>query len=143
MTGAENLQYLRIELEARIDALIELLDIIDGDPDLEPYLADTYPDTEDREGGDVQDEPHDALDEGNDEPDLGWGIPRCGDLDIAEGWQAVDSCLTLFRGEACADFQGDGYRIGRNLLRTGIKDKRVLTNALARTRVSVGCGGAY
>lgn len=30
---------LRRELEFRIEAMIALLDLIDGDPDLEPYLA--------------------------------------------------------------------------------------------------------
>lgn len=44
-----------------MERLIALLDAMDGDPDLEPWLADTDPASEDREGGDV-------LDEG--EPDL-------------------------------------------------------------------------
>ena len=66
----------RAQLEAYIEDLIAFLDLLDGDENLEPFLADTYPDVEDREeenenGGDVQDEPHDALDEGNDEPSLG------------------------------------------------------------------------
>ncbi|WFU09114.1 hypothetical protein QA646_17870 [Rhizobium sp. CB3090] len=140
---AISLQHCRAELEARIEELIELLDLLDGDSDFEPYLADANPADEDREGGDVQDERHDALDEGDDEPDLGWGIPRCGDLDIAEGWQPADSCLTLRTDEAYLDFNGDGYRVARELLRSGIKDKRLLARALDRTRLSVAYGGAF
>lgn len=143
MTHLLSVAVRRQELEARIEELIALLDLIDGDENLEPYLADSNPADEDREGGDVQDEPHDPLDEGNDEPDLGWGIPRCGDLDIAEGWQPADSCLTLSRDEAYLDFNGDGYRVARNLLRSGIKDRRLITHALDRTRVSVAYGGAF
>ena len=40
------LQHRRSELEARIEKMIELLDLIDGDPDLEPYLADSRTDLE-------------------------------------------------------------------------------------------------
>lgn len=53
---------------ATVDALIAALDEMTPDPDLEPFLADTHGD--DREGGDVQDEPHDPG--GDDEPSLGW-----------------------------------------------------------------------
>ena len=72
--------YLRIEqlrrqsVEDFIDQLIGLLDDLDGDENLEPYLADTYPATEDREG--AEDDPFrletregDASDY---EPSCGW-----------------------------------------------------------------------
>lgn len=39
----------RAELEGRIEELIALLDFLDGDENLEPYLAGTYPEDEDRE----------------------------------------------------------------------------------------------
>lgn len=69
---------------AAADALIAALDAMDGDADLEPSLAGFDGLGDDREGddadnpagelvdedgGDVQDERHDATDEGNDEPD--------------------------------------------------------------------------
>lgn len=43
------LQFRRAELEQRIEELIALLDLLDGDENLEPYLADTDPENEDRE----------------------------------------------------------------------------------------------
>jgi hypothetical protein len=46
------IQTLRAELEGRIENLIALLDLIDGDENLEPYLAGTYPTDEDREDDD-------------------------------------------------------------------------------------------
>ncbi|NTE46852.1 hypothetical protein [Agrobacterium pusense] len=46
------LQLRRAELERRIEELIALLDHIDGDENLEPYLADADPRHEDRESDD-------------------------------------------------------------------------------------------
>ncbi|KQM34572.1 hypothetical protein ASF03_21220 [Rhizobium sp. Leaf68] len=43
------LRIRRAEVEARIEELIALLDLLDGDENLEPYLAGTYPEDEDRE----------------------------------------------------------------------------------------------
>jgi hypothetical protein len=37
------LAFRRAEIEARIEQLTALLDLVDGDENLEPYLADTYP----------------------------------------------------------------------------------------------------
>lgn len=37
------LQLRRAELERRIEELIALLDLLDGDENLEPYLADADP----------------------------------------------------------------------------------------------------
>lgn len=46
------LQLRRAELERRIEELIALLDLLDGDENLEPYLADADPQHEDRESDD-------------------------------------------------------------------------------------------
>ncbi|QSZ56979.1 MULTISPECIES: hypothetical protein [Rhizobium/Agrobacterium group] len=46
------LQLRRAELERRIEELIALLDLLDGDENLEPYLTDTDPRHEDRESDD-------------------------------------------------------------------------------------------
>lgn len=43
------LRIRRSEVEARIEELIALLDLLDGDENLEPYLAGTYPEDQDRE----------------------------------------------------------------------------------------------
>lgn len=98
-------QSLSQQLEQMLDRqmeLIALLDLMDGDSDLEPWLegdelegdeldgplgeSDGYPDDEDthdaewtnEDGGNVTDEPHDALDEGNDEASLDGLIADCG-----------------------------------------------------------------
>lgn len=63
----ESLQSRRVELEAKIDELIALLDLFDGDENLEPYLADTYPEMEDREDDDER-EPEET-DQNGDEQD--------------------------------------------------------------------------
>ncbi len=57
----------RAEVEARIEELIALLDLLDGDENLEPYLAGTYPEDEDREDEDER-EPEET-DENGDEQD--------------------------------------------------------------------------
>lgn len=62
---------LRERLEAEVERLIALLDALDGDPDLEPWLADTDPVLEDREGDD-DGEPNDW----DAEPSLGWARTR-------------------------------------------------------------------
>ena len=51
----------RKRLEAKIEELISLLDLVDGDPDIEE---------ENEHGGDVQDAPHDE--DVDCEPELGW-----------------------------------------------------------------------
>jgi hypothetical protein len=69
-------------VENCIEGLIAILDQMDGDENLEPYLAglDEFSlddrEDEDEHGGDIQDEPHDETDEGNDEPSLGWSNPE-------------------------------------------------------------------
>jgi hypothetical protein len=57
----------RARLEAKIEELVALLDLLDGDENLEPYLADTYPEMEDREDDDER-EP-DETDQNGDEED--------------------------------------------------------------------------
>jgi hypothetical protein len=57
------LQVRRAELERRIEELIALLDLLDGDENLEPYLADTHPAYADREKDD------------DEEYSLGWSNP--------------------------------------------------------------------
>lgn len=92
----------RQHLEDVIENLVALLDKLDGDPDLEPYLAGEYWGTggDDREdenehGGDVQDEPHDQIDEGSDEPLLGWSNPQwplgTKRYIIEQGWACIDT----------------------------------------------------
>lgn len=65
-------QHRRAEIESRIEELIDLLDVLDGDPDLEPYLSDTSAD--DREG--AEDDPHGIETREGDtsdyEPSCGW-----------------------------------------------------------------------
>ncbi|QIX20083.1 hypothetical protein FOB41_07415 [Agrobacterium pusense] len=58
----------RARLEAKIEELVALLDLLDGDENLEPYLADTYPEKEDREGDDSDFEPEET-DQNGDEGD--------------------------------------------------------------------------
>lgn len=122
----------RRRLEAKIEELIELLDLLDGDCDLEPYLADTYPADADREeenehGGDIQDEPHDDLYEGNDEPSLGWSNPIGLRVHVPEeaSQMALDGWLPADAPDGPGlIFDGDGYHIGRKLLREVVRDKR-------------------
>ncbi len=119
----------RQKIESRIEDLIALLDLIDGDENLEPYLAGTYPDTEDREeenehAGDIQDEPHDATDEGDDEPFLGWGNPRVGIGAVGKGWTQSDEPDPNQFNITAIRYDGSGHRIGRKLLRANLKAKR-------------------
>ncbi|MCZ4430713.1 hypothetical protein O3S81_13490 [Agrobacterium sp. SOY23] len=67
--SSEILMLRRAELEKKIEELIALLDLLDGDENLEPYLADTDPENEDREDDDEREPGTD------DEPSLGWSNP--------------------------------------------------------------------
>lgn len=145
----------RLELSTTIENLINMLDDLDGDPDLEPSLAGVQGVSDDREGdegcwageadleaslgwansgsqyklhasadgreeenehgGDIQDEPHDMLDQGDNEPFLGWG-ERCGQLGVGvAGWNGGDACDT--EGWSKTRFDGDGYLAGKTVLR--------------------------
>lgn len=61
------LKYRRAQVEAKIEELIALLDHLDGDENLEPYLADTDPENVDREDDDERE--LDETDENGDEQD--------------------------------------------------------------------------
>jgi len=56
------LQFRRDELEQRIEELIALLDLLDGDENLEPYLADTDPENADLEEDDEREPNGDEQD---------------------------------------------------------------------------------
>ena len=67
----------RAQIEAEIERLIAVLDELDGDPDLEPWLAENgFNITDDREGHDVLDEGEDLReddeDNGDAEPSMCW-----------------------------------------------------------------------
>ena len=120
----------RQDLENKIEELIALLDLIDGDPDLE--------------------------DNGDAEPSIGStpiviGNEIAHDLEWAQADEhgiADRDALDLFQREGGFSslndigwhFDGDGHRIGRKLLSDHVKDRRKLTKALERTRVSIGHG---
>jgi hypothetical protein len=54
----------RAKVEARIEELIALLDLLDGDENLEPYLTDSEPENDDREQDDER-EPEEQDDDGD------------------------------------------------------------------------------
>lgn len=60
------LRLRRAELEKRIEELIALLDLLDGDENLEPYLADSAPEAGDRECDDER-EPEETDQNGDEE----------------------------------------------------------------------------
>ena len=62
----EIIQFRRQLLEAKIEELIALLDLLDGDENLEPYLADSEPEAEDREDEDER-EPEDPEANGDED----------------------------------------------------------------------------
>ncbi|WP_425647916.1 hypothetical protein [Agrobacterium leguminum] len=65
----------RAQIEAKIEELIALLDLLDGDENLEPYLAGTDPNDEDREEEDER-EPEE-LEENGDEHDCALDEYEC------------------------------------------------------------------
>lgn len=60
------IEITRARLEARIEELVALLDLVDGDENLEPYLADTQPENADREDDDER-EPEETDQNGDEE----------------------------------------------------------------------------
>lgn len=134
----------RVSIATTIERLIGVLDALDPDPDLEPD-ADSEPwlgwrdaafgrsitdcvdgarhddrEDEDEHGGDIVDEPHDQLDQGDDEPLLGW-VER-----DSQGVRMDGACFVSMAGDPddCypftgrpLDFDGSGYRDGDELLR--------------------------
>jgi hypothetical protein len=185
---ANDQSHLRDWIGNEIERLIALLDYIEGDENLEPYLADTDPATEDREGaeddgngldtregddcdlepacgwtdgeasngrymtpgameeedvnedgGDIVDEPHDELDEGDSEPTLGWANPMGLRVHVpAEAAELMAGIDGDYGGSLIYD--GDGHHIGRKLLRDHVHDKQKLAKALDVTRVSPSYG---
>lgn len=91
------LQIRRAELEKKIEELIALLDLLDGDENLEPYLADSDPENCDREEDD--DPEAEETDQNGDEQDC---------CHSEDEWRP-------FGGEL--QFYGSGTGIARHMLR--------------------------
>jgi len=158
----------RETIAARIDtladqmcALIEVLDQMDGDPDLEPNgdeLDVSWPegfrpfdtglgeDAEDDDahedddpgGGDINDEPHDAADCGDDEPNLGW-TEKCSQgrdewAKNPEWTENVDPDGDVSYSAFHLEFDGNGHHDGNALLRK---------HCLPTVRVSPGVGRGW
>jgi hypothetical protein len=60
------IEITRSRLEAKIEELVALLDLLDGDENLEPYLADSDPEAGDREDDDER-EPEETDQNGDEE----------------------------------------------------------------------------
>jgi hypothetical protein len=56
------IEITRARLEAKIEELVALLDLVDGDENLEPYLADDNPENGDREYDDEREPNGDETD---------------------------------------------------------------------------------
>lgn len=155
----------RRELEERIAEMIDLLDFLDGDVDLEddgtaepslgsPEVANgaqiqwARGNTDEREqenehGGDILDEPHDAIDEGNDEPSLGWSNPMGVRVeDMPRGWSSTDSegwaRDDLIGGTTYLDFTGEGHVAAYRELQELRRQGRVTEWMIADARPAVG-----
>lgn len=87
----------RARLEAKIEELVALLDLLDGDENLEPYLAGSDPEAGDREDDDER-EPE-ATDQNGDEEDC---------CHTEDEWRP-------FSGEL--KFDGSGTSIARHMVR--------------------------
>lgn len=97
IAAAESLQARRAALEAKIEELIALLDLLDGDENLEPYLADSDPEDGDREEDD--DPEPEETDQNGDEQDC---------CHSEDEWRP-------FSGEL--QFDGSGNSIARGMMR--------------------------
>ncbi len=147
MRAANDQNLLRSTIENEIERLIRLLDLIDGDCDLEDG-ADAEPsiDSTPRIFGHCVE--HDLeLDICDDEwsgdehePTLGWNNPRCGEPDREEGWLPADvSDEKTYISEPDL-VSSDGAEVARQMLRQVIKDHRKLARALHASRQPVGYG---
>ncbi len=143
MKSPSILKHRRAEVEARIEELISLLDLLDGDCDLEengdaePSLGQSGYYLNGKLEYDLE------GDKSDDEFTLGWANPKIGKYERPEGWSSIDNEGTvheLLSPDQRTQFNGDGHHIGRKLLRDNIKDKRKLAKALDATRVSIGYG---
>ncbi len=132
MSKKASLEITRARLEAKIEELVALLDLLDGDENLE-------------DGGDEEPsigsptrlmgeklEYYLEADNSDYEPTLGWKNPTCGEASPQPGWTSTDSDEDGLTGA----FNGDGHHIARKMLREGIKDPRKLSKAMSATRVS-------
>ncbi|MGP4666385.1 hypothetical protein [Agrobacterium pusense] len=98
------IEITRARLEAKIEELVALLDLVDGDENLEPYLADTDSKHVDIEGDDSDFEPEET-DQNGDEQDC---------CHSEDEWRP-------FSGEL--HFDGSGNSIARGLVRERRKSK--------------------
>jgi hypothetical protein len=129
----------RTTIGTTIERLIAALDTLDGDENLEATgddeqshgwtgegrgtvgldntaCHDDEREVENEHGGDIQDEPHDARDEGDDEPFLGWH-ETCGQGAVGlEGWSRAEQAGVVPVVEGSLNFDGDGYHDGQKLL---------------------------
>ncbi|WP_205910533.1 hypothetical protein [Rhizobium sp. AU243] len=97
MTRAR-IEITRARLEAKIEELVALLDLLDGDENLEPYLADSNPEDGDREEDD--DPEPEETDQNGDEEDC---------CHTEDEWQPFSGDL---------QFDGSGNRIARQIVKT-------------------------
>lgn len=61
-----SIEITRARLEAKIEELVAQLDLLDGDENMEPYLADSDPEADDREEEDER-EPEETDQNGDEE----------------------------------------------------------------------------
>lgn len=135
------MEFRRSEIEHRIEELIALLDLLDGDENLEDG-ADDEPSIG-NVGRYVNHELHYDLeaDSADEEPSLGWANPEGLRAHVPEEARRMMSGFDdAGEGIALSGFNGDGQHIGRKLLRDNIKDHRKLARAMDATRVSPGYG---
>ena len=92
------IEITRARLEAKIEELVALLDLVDGDENLEPNLADTDPKHADLEGDDSDLEPEET-DQNGDEQDC---------CHSEEEWRPFSGDL---------QFDGSGNSIARGMVR--------------------------
>ena len=98
------IEFTRARLEAKIEELVTLLDLLDGDENLEPYLADSDPAAGDREDDDER-EPEET-DQNGDEQDCchsedEWR-PYSGDLQFDGSGNSIASKMMRDRS-GCQD----------------------------------------
>lgn len=135
-TAHKRFELRRAELETRIEELIALLNDIDGDEDLEDgFDAEPSIGTACFVNGRLE---YDVeKDTADDEPDLGWSAPRCGNLDHAPGWLAIDSSLE----QSVSSYLGEGQHIAQDLIRKHIADPAMRERALQNLKLPPDFGG--
>jgi hypothetical protein len=134
------LQHRRAELEARIEEMIGLLDIIDGDENLEENGDDEQSLSSPGQYGNKKMEYDLEGDTSDDEHSLGWSNPMGLRVQIPAEASEMMAGVDGYEDGSTLSFDGDGHHIGRKLLRDHVKDRVKLAKALDRTRVSPGYG---